>query len=55
MEFWKHKAGIFLLILSIILLIAAIWYFMFYVPESPAERGGILVEHVTEMEMIKQI
>lgn len=51
MEFWKHAAGISLLVISTIVIIGAVWYLMFRMPESPAERGGVLVNQMMDTEM----
>lgn len=45
MEFIKHKLGIALLILSIIVIAAAAWYLILGIPDSSFE-GGILVEGI---------
>lgn len=48
MDFIKHKLGIVLLILSLIVILAAVWYLVFGVPNNSFE-GGILVEGIRNM------
>ncbi|MEG0215321.1 MAG: hypothetical protein RR590_07890 [Hungatella sp.] len=44
MEFIKKRVGIILLILSLIVVLAAIWYLLFGMQNGIAYEGGTLVE-----------
>lgn len=55
MGFRKHMAGILLLILCLIVVVAAVWYLMFGTTADPSSRGGVLVEQVTEREMTARL
>lgn len=54
MEFLKHKAGVILLIVSLIVIVAAVWYLMFGMPEGGSYEGGTLVEGIRNTELMKE-
>lgn len=55
MDFFKHKLGIFLLLLCVGVMVAAIWFFMFgfYVKEPVSE--GTLVKQVEMAEITRWV
>lgn len=55
MEFRKHKVGVILLILSLIVIVAAIWYLMFGMPDGSVTREGTLVEGIMNIGKMMRI
>lgn len=52
MEFLKHKAGLIVLIISLIVIVAAVWYLMFRMGEGGSYEGGTLVESIRDIRMM---
>lgn len=52
MDFFKHKAGMILLVVCLILIIAAIWYLMFGMAGGGEFEGGTLVERIGDIRML---
>lgn len=46
MDFKKQKMWMFLLAVSLVIIGAAVWYLWMELPDTPAEKGGVLVEGV---------
>lgn len=53
MEFLKHKAGIILLIASLVVIVAVVWYLMFGMQGGGSYEGGTLVENIKDMQTWK--
>lgn len=51
MEFLKHKAGLIVLIVSLVIIVAAVWYLMFGMQGGGSYEGGTLVEGINDMQM----
>lgn len=52
MEFFKHKAGLVLLVVSLIIIVAAIWYLMFGMSGGGKFEGGTLVEGIRDFRVM---
>lgn len=52
MDFLKHKAGLILLVVCLILIIAAIWYLMFGMTGGGEFEGGTLVERIGDILLL---
>ena len=53
MGFLKHKAGLIVLIVSLVIIVAAIWYLMFGTPQGGSYEGGTLVEGIKSLGMVR--
>lgn len=55
MGFFKHKAGLIVLIISMIIIVAAIWYLMFGMSDQTRFEGGVLAEGIRNMRMMVRL
>lgn len=55
MEFLKHKAGLVLLVVSLILIVVAIWYLMFGMSGGGEFEGGTLVEGIRDIRVMVRL
>lgn len=55
MEFFKHKAGLIVLIISLIIIVAAVWYLMFGMSDGTKFEGGTLVEGIRGIRMMVRL
>lgn len=49
MEFLKHKVGLILLILSLVVIVAVVWYLMFDMQGGGSYEGGTLVKGISDI------